>query len=87
MIAPPTSIIPVTMRNTDGATPRHPAMRPGASLWPANHDHSTATAVPSLVSPCIARDQIGRAALIHSSPQLTRRAHATVTALPTTLSP
>ena len=36
MTAPPTSIVPVTMRKTDGAAPRDP-VRPIAS-WRANHD-------------------------------------------------
>jgi hypothetical protein len=86
MTAPPTSIIPVTMRKTNGAAPRDP-VRPGASISRANHDRSAVSAHASLVSPCTARDRIGRAMLIHSLPPLTRRAHATVAALPTTLSP
>jgi hypothetical protein len=62
MTAPPTSIIPVTMRKTNGAAPRDP-VRPGASISRANHDRSAVTAHPSLVSPCTARDRIGRAVL------------------------
>ena len=86
MTTTPTSIIPVTMRKADGAAQRDPG-RPVASLWHANHDRSTVTAVPSLVSPCTDRDRIGRAALIHSSPLLIRSACPTIAALPITLSP
>jgi hypothetical protein len=86
MTAPPTSIIPLTMHKADGAAPRDP-VRPVASLWRANHDRSTVTTVPSLVSPCTDRDRIGRAVLIHSSPLTPRRAHAAMLATPTALSP
>lgn len=86
MTAPLTSIVPVTMRKTDGAAPRNPVC-PGASISRANHDRSTVSAVPSLISTCTDPDRIGCAALIHSSPMLIRCAHATVAALLITLSP
>lgn len=87
MTAPPTAIIPVTMRKTDGDVPYNPAMRRVATLWPANHDRSTVTVHRSLVPPCTDRDRASRAVLIHSSPPPTRRAHVAIKAPPITLSP
>jgi hypothetical protein len=87
MIAPPTSIIPVTMRKTDGAAPRHPAMRRVDSLRRANDDRSAVPAVLSLVSPSTDPNRTSRAALIHSSPMPMRRAHAAFAAPPIMLSP
>ena len=82
----PTSIVPVIMRKTDGPAARDP-LRPVTPIPRADHDRGAVTAHRSLVSPCTARDRIGRAALIHSSPPPTCRAHAAIAALPTTLSP
>jgi hypothetical protein len=86
MTAPTTSIVPVIMRKTDGAAARDP-VRPVAPISCANHDRSAVTAHRSLVSPRTARDRIARAALIHSSPPPTRRAHVAIAAPPITLSP
>jgi hypothetical protein len=87
MTAPPNAIIPVTMRKTDGAPPRDPAMRRVDSLRRVNRDRSTVTVHRSLLSLRTARNRIARAVLIHSSPSPTRGAHFAVTAPPITLSP
>ena len=79
MTAPPTSIIPVTMRKTDGAAPRDP-VRPIAS-WRANHDSSIARiAVHGPRS-----DWTRRADPFFAAANAPRSPH--VAALPTTLSP
>ena len=69
MTVPPTSIVPV------------PCAKPTGLLCAIPSSLSRQSRAPIMIAAPLPLNRIGRAALIHSSPTLTRRAHASIAAL------